>query len=338
MPLDDHSTRDDATTADRSTDRSPTIRLEAESEPTDRSTDRSPSVRADTDAAVTVRPIDRLRRAVRARPVGAFFAIVFAYSWGLFAVLYGVVGPTRLIESRLWIAPFAWGPAIGAATIVHLSGGSVRTWAFERADPRTNLRWYLLAVVAAVLLTNDGSLLAGLVGVELEPTAPVEELLASLAISLCFAGALEEFGWRGFAQPRLQERYDALGAAIVVGLLWGVWHYPWLLVGGAGYGDVSIGAIVGFPIITMLMSIVFAWLYNGSGGVVPVVMLAHAIVNTTPVIDTVGQVPGWVGPISILLSIGVVCVPIVVYGRRYLAPKAPSRSIRKSTRDNRRTE
>ena len=52
------------------------------------------------------------------------------------------------------------------------------------------------------------------------------------------AGLAEELGWRGFLLPRLQARYNALVSSIIVGIVWGLWHWPMFLVEGlAPYYD-----------------------------------------------------------------------------------------------------
>jgi len=267
-----------------------------------------------------------LGRVVQTRPVVAFFVLTFAYSWGLFTLLYDLLGPERLAVTRSLHAPFAWGPPIAAIAVVHFRGGDVRSWLWAVADPRTNVRWYGLAVLAALLFTN-GDIVAGLAGTDFALAQPVSEIAAVFLFSLVLAGALEEFGWRGFAQSHLQERYNALVAAVVVGITFGVWHYPWLLLGGAGYESAGVGMLVTFPIGTVLLSVVFAWLFTASGGVVPVVMVAHATVNATPLLEVAGTVPGWVSTLEGLLLLGAVTLPILVYGRAYLAASGPDSDL-----------
>lgn len=98
------------------------------------------------------------------------------------------------------------------------------------------------------------------------------------AVTLFLAGALEEFGWRGFAQPRLQERYSAPVGAIIIGVAWGLWHYPCIALGGAGYQE----SLLTLTIFTTVASVILAGLYNGTQGALPIVMITHALINVMP--------------------------------------------------------
>jgi membrane protease YdiL (CAAX protease family) len=75
------------------------------------------------------------------------------------------------------------------------------------------------------------------VGVIILGGAPPQHWVVFPPISGFFPGSLffsvmgllagtigEEFGWRGFAQPRLQKRYGALAASCLIGLIWGTFH------------------------------------------------------------------------------------------------------------------
>ncbi|WP_256253107.1 CPBP family intramembrane glutamic endopeptidase [Paenibacillus sp. UNC496MF] len=42
----------------------------------------------------------------------------------------------------------------------------------------------------------------------------------------------EEPGWRGYALPKLQEKYRILGASLILGVLWTMWHLPFFFIQG----------------------------------------------------------------------------------------------------------
>lgn len=268
----------------------------------------------------------RVGRTVRTHPVGVFFVVTFLYSWGVFALLYWMIGSEQLGGSRFWQVPFAWGPLIAALLVGWLFAGDIRSWLRTVVDPRTNPKWYLSAAIVAFLFADAGHILGGLLGIPLVMD-PIGDIVVSFGVTLMLAGSLEEFGWRGFAQPRLQERYDALIAAIVIGVAVGIWHYPWLLLAGAGYEDAGLGALVALPLLMILMAVLFAWLFNGSGGAVPVVMLGHAVFNVTPIFDFTGDAPGWLSALGLLLWLGLAVVLTAVYGRAYLAPTSPPSAV-----------
>ena len=102
------------------------------------------------------------------------------------------------------------------------------------------------------------------------------------AFSLLTGPVSEEFGWRGWVLPRLQERRSALRASICVGLLWGLWHTGpdfWRLL---FEGDErALLYPVAMTTGTVPLSIIFCWLYNSTGSSLLPPMLFHASFNAT---------------------------------------------------------
>jgi membrane protease YdiL (CAAX protease family) len=94
----------------------------------------------------------------------------------------------------------------------------------------------------------------------------------------------EEFGWRGYALPKLQNRYGPLIASLVIGALWGIWHLPSFFapqgVIPAIYAQVGTIFILLYTTGNIANSIFMTWLYNKSkasallGGII-----WHAAIN-----------------------------------------------------------
>ena len=97
----------------------------------------------------------------------------------------------------------------------------------------------------------------------------------------------EEGGWRGFALPRLQKRFDPLLASVIVAAFWGLWHLPLHLTGyySQVFGNPLNGILLQmFSIIPL--ALIFTWLYNRSKGSLLVMVLLHTAVNVTSSIVT----------------------------------------------------
>jgi CAAX protease family protein len=85
----------------------------------------------------------------------------------------------------------------------------------------------------------------------------------------------EEYGWRGYLLPKLLPLGE-VRAAIVVGIIWGLWHAP-LLIAGLNYPGVNPWiAIAMFVPTAVLMSLLFTRLYVAAGGAVLVATLLHS--------------------------------------------------------------
>jgi hypothetical protein len=105
----------------------------------------------------------------------------------------------------------------------------------------------------------------GWIRVPLLPFAIPAALLAS--ISLDVGGVTEKTGWRGFALPLLHERMTPLAASLVVGVLWGVWHFPArpdILLGAHGVGGGALLLVI-LIVRFVFLSVVMTYFYNRAG-------------------------------------------------------------------------
>ena len=96
----------------------------------------------------------------------------------------------------------------------------------------------------------------------------------TLVMTLYYLG--EELGWRGYLQVQAAPGRPLLAAALT-GLIWGLWHYPLILVGFPGYEDKW--ALLIHPINSVFISIFMGWLRERSQSVWPA-CLAHAVDNS----------------------------------------------------------
>ena len=87
----------------------------------------------------------------------------------------------------------------------------------------------------------------------------------------------EEFGWRGFLQDRLIKKYGMSIGIILVGLIWGFWHAPIILL-GYNYPHHPLIGVFLFPVICVLLGFFLSWLRIKSDSVFPCA-LAHGAFN-----------------------------------------------------------
>jgi len=148
-----------------------------------------------------------------------------------------------------------------------------RAWAWAPAAVVLGL----LPSAAAVVLTesaSDGSTLAAMI-------ADLGGLLPALGM-LFLAGPLaEEFGWRGYAQPRLRRRFGPVATSAVLGAGWAVWHLPLYFVPGTGQAEMGIGSLAGtlFLVACLPLSYLFWFVTERLSGGVAGAVLMHAALN-----------------------------------------------------------
>lgn len=192
---------------------------------------------------------------------------------------------------------------------------------------RVGWGWWLLALLFPVLPAVATVYLAGIAGrhaVDWTQLAPAYTMVPALVLLIVFAGLGEEFGWRGFAVPRLQVRHNALTTSLIIGAFHSLWHLPLFFVEGEMYHTLmqQIGflpAFLGYAVLVTALAVQLTWIFNNTRGSVLLAAVYHGAGNAwNGYIDIYrGELAG---PVAYVVLMVVVSVALVVgYGAETLA-------------------
>jgi membrane protease YdiL (CAAX protease family) len=174
----------------------------------------------------------------------------------------------------------AFGPMISAFIITFkVSGLSGCIKLFQKFFLiKVHYKWYILAffipivIVLCVLVFLN---IASNPDIDINFMNPLEFISGFLISLLIVTG--EEFGWRGFALPRLQKKYNALTSSLILGILWSIIHFPLFFVQPERASGVHILIVVpGFVLLMVCFTIIITFLYNGSKGSIFISCVFHA--------------------------------------------------------------
>lgn len=257
-------------------------------------------------------------RWLTAHPMLSFCLLAFAISWGVmiaYAASQASLIPVRLPYEFAWLGQF--GPSIAAFMLVAWHTGTEGVWRLMKRGVywRVGIGWYTFVLLFAPTIWLMVLSVHRLLGYTVpapditswytgfanllrdEPSAgifsalsafaqlgPLHALVLVIVFSIVSGGISEEFGWRGYLLPRLQNRRAALTASLIVGLLWTVWHVPpanWdlLLTSGAGPFLQAMPGILLPGLYMVPLAVLFTWVYNGTEGSVLLAILFHAVGN-----------------------------------------------------------
>jgi len=218
------------------------------------------------------------------KPTLPSYALLF-FALLTFGVTWGVIGgyiyfPEQAAETFGEISgshPFyflaTWAPGIAGILLVLAFGG----WRGLRAFFTRLLYWscapvwWAFILVGIPLVFMAGSLIKG--GPLLTPLPPEGAgALVSLMFMMLFLGPMEEFGWRGVAQPLLQRHVAPFWAGAIIGTAWGIWHLPAFYLAGVVYEDWSF---LPFFIGNVTLAILVTPIFNSARGSLLLPMLFH---------------------------------------------------------------
>lgn len=256
------------------------------------------------------------------RRVGLFVFFAFLISWATAAVIYFngalvdspilVPGTGLSLAYVLLLFPYMWGPAI-ANVLTRLFTREGGQDLLLGANLRRGWPYYLAAWFLPGILTILGAALffwvfpalydadlavyreqvRAATGIDLPMETMVFVVLQTgqaflLAPILNVIGTFgEEFGWRGYLQPKLMP-LGGRKAVLLVGVIWGVWHWP-IIAMGYNYGFEYPGAPWLGPLamvwFTLVLGVFFGWVTIKSESVWPAV-IAHGAVNGIAALGT----------------------------------------------------
>jgi membrane protease YdiL (CAAX protease family) len=210
--------------------------------------------------------MDTITAFVKRHPLIAFFALAYAITWALVPLVsisfaFPVLG--------------LFGPALAAIAVTAIVEGSsgVKALLGRAVQWRAGWPWYVVAVGLPIALGLAVAGLHRLMGGSAN-AGPGDPLALIAILALLVVG--EEIGWRGFALPRLQARFGALGASLVLGVLWAAWHLANTAIPGLErYGY----AFPAFALFVVAQTVLFTWIANHTRGSVLLAWLFHAAIN-----------------------------------------------------------
>ena len=209
---------------------------------------------------------------------GWFFGLVLMLSLPFYAL--GATGAVLPFVPVLPISALGASVPLGAALIlvtrqISLAAalGLLASAFHVRTIPHAG--WVL---VALGIMPVAFAVISGVVWLSGTPVPTLQFLPLSAVIpafALFFIGALaEEIGWQGYAFPALAVPHSALTAALIIGLVWALWHViPFAVMGRSATWIIwqSLGMV--------LMRITIVWLVVNAGQSILIAVLFHMMSN-----------------------------------------------------------
>ena len=232
-----------------------------------------------------------IRGFIKSHPLLSYFVLTFAISWGGGLI---VVGPGRFLGAKSGVLFLSVvlvglaGPSVSGILMTGLVDGRTGLSEFQSRllKWRVGARWYAIALLSAPLLITAVLLALSLISPKFLPGIlasddKVSVLLIGIVTGL-IAGIFEELGWTGFVIPRMRQRYSILSTGLILGLLWGAWHYPLFPTSGTSSKALAL-AIVLVRLFAWLppYRVLMVWVYDRTNGSLLIAMLMHASLSAS---------------------------------------------------------
>jgi len=216
----------------------------------------------------------------------SFFILTFAFTWffWLFAALSSFNLITMPLSIMIWVVIGAHGPLVASLWLTYKVVGlpGIKKLLLSGFKLRMKLAWWITILAFPILLagvafwitkaTSNFQPDATLLG---QPLLIIPNLLFMFFL---FGSFQEEFGWRGFALPRLLTMQTPFTASLILGMIWGFWHLPLFYIAGLSQSYMHFGL---FLLLTLAFSVIFTRIYIRTDYNLFSALLLHAALNTS---------------------------------------------------------
>lgn len=194
-----------------------------------------------------------------------------------------------------------YGPLLAAVIVTTIENGKagLRELFGRIIKWRVGIRWYLALLVLPLIIYIPSVLVGVLLGLSipspLELAVPLQYFIPFVLYQV-FTSGLEEPGWRGYALPKLQTKYNAEKSSGILGILWSLWHWPFLIIfyystaivppdvplemTGIILAATTAQQLFLHALSTVGMAIIFTWFYNNTKSIL-ICILFHVSINVT---------------------------------------------------------
>ncbi len=214
---------------------------------------------------------------IKRHPVTTYFALAFMISWvGIFLA----AGPKfirgealQFTDSLLMFLPMLAGPSLAGITLTGIVDGrsGLRDLFSRMGRWRVGSHWYSVILIFPILIVAVLLALTALLSPDFAPNFFPEGVLIGLV-----AGFFEEIGWMGYAFPKMQLKYSALTASILLGVLHTTWHLAADYLGASGArGEYWLPHFAMFVVSMTAMRVLVVWVYTNTRSVL-LAQLMHA--------------------------------------------------------------
>jgi membrane protease YdiL (CAAX protease family) len=256
-----------------------------------------------------------LGNVAKRHPLAVYFVATFSVSWTL---AFLVVAQYLIRAQQI---PYFSGIIMFPAMLVGpFATGIIMTSIVDGRDGRKELfarirRWRIGTWVIPALVIPPALMLLVLLPLEAFYTKVFNPNFFIYGIGFgVIAGALEEVGWTGYAIRKLTQQYSALTSAVILGVLWGIWHAPVVDFLGAAYphGAFWLPFLLAFIAIVSALRVLIVWVYTNTGSVFAAQVMHASFTGFIAVLAPVAVLPsqeaGWYALYALTLWIAVLLV------------------------------